>query len=267
MISVFVNQVGITGPGLKGWAETRNILAGKQTYIAEEYQRPASSILPKNEHRRTTNLVKLALSAAQDALSDSTYEASELAAVFASADGDLEITDKICHALTLPDRPVSPTNFHNSVHNAPAGYWSIATHSPAPSTSICACDFSFTAGLLEAACQVQQDKNPVLLVVYDYPPPFPISEKRAYKDPFAVALLLSSENDKRNMCEIRLSLCQNSDKNVTAAQAEPAISLDNPIACALPLLQALSTKADMELDLAYNHAQQLNIRLRHANNT
>ena len=32
----------------------------------------------------------------------------------------------VCTALTEPDYPVSPTRFSNSVHNAPAGYWSIA---------------------------------------------------------------------------------------------------------------------------------------------
>lgn len=267
MISVFIQSVGIAGPGLKGWHEARDILAGAQQYLAAEYQPSANSILPKNEYRRTTRLVKLALTAAQDATGDPLCDTSELAAVFTSADGDLDITNKVCQALTLPDRPVSPTHFHNSVHNAPAGYWSIATGSHAPSTSICACDFTFAAGLVEAACQAQQDKIPVLLVAYDHVAPFPLCEKRSYKDPFAVALLLSSENHKRNICEIRLSVCQKSNNNLTLDQAEIIIPIDNPNACALPLLQAMSTTTDRDLELDYNHEQQLNISIRHANNS
>ena len=49
------------------------------------------------------------------------------------------------------ERELSPTRFHNSVHNAPAGYWSIATQSREPSTSLCRDDESFQAALLEAA--------------------------------------------------------------------------------------------------------------------
>lgn len=265
MLSVFISQIGIAGPGLKGWQQSRDILAGRQAYITEEYQKPATSILPKNEHRRTTSLIKLALSAAQDAVSHCAYDAAELSSVFASADGDLEITDKLCHALTLPDRPVSPTNFHNSVHNAPAGYWSIATHSHAPSTSICACDYTFAAGLLEAACQTRQGPDPVLLVAYDYPPPFPLSAKRPFTDPLAVALVLTGHADARSLCELRLTLEE--DKGLDIGCAEPLISLDNPCACALQLLQPIASSTDRELNIAYNQRQLLNISLHHAINT
>ncbi len=41
-----------------------------------------------------------------------------------------------------------PTQFHNSVHNAVAGYWSIATKSTQPMTCLAAHDHSFAAGLL-----------------------------------------------------------------------------------------------------------------------
>ena len=264
MINVYVNQLGIAGPGLRGWQTSRNILAGKQPYVDEEYQKPTGSILPKNEHRRTTNLIKLALTAAQDAEDGSSFDTAALTTVFASADGDLEITDKICQALALPDRPVSPTLFHNSVHNAPAGYWSIATHSHMPSTSISACDYTFAAGLLEAACQAQQGQSPVLLVVYDYPPPFPLSEKRVYRDPFAVAILLTANLAEQNMCELNIALTPRVVSHTDADCPVETVPLDNPNACALPLLQAIAAQADRALELDYNHEQQLTISIRNA---
>jgi hypothetical protein len=66
---------------------------------------------------------------------------------------------------------LSPTTFHNSVFNAPAGYWSIAAHAPAASTTICAGEGSFAAGLLEAAAQAVGPGARVLLVACDHPFP------------------------------------------------------------------------------------------------
>ena len=47
--------------------------------------------------------------------------------MFASTYGDLAITDYMCSTLAKAPMTLSPTRFHNSVHNAAAGYWSIAT--------------------------------------------------------------------------------------------------------------------------------------------
>jgi hypothetical protein len=66
-----------------------------------------------------------------------------------------------------------PTRFHNSVHNAPAGYWGIATGCTAASTSLCAYDATFAAALLETATQVQASGQAAVLVAFDtaYPQP------------------------------------------------------------------------------------------------
>ena len=48
------------------------------------------------------------------------------------------------------ERLISPTRFHNSVHNAAAGYWGIATGATPAANALCADDASFGAGLLEA---------------------------------------------------------------------------------------------------------------------
>jgi hypothetical protein len=99
----------------------------------------------------------------------------------------------ICEALASPAREVSPTRFHNSVHNAPAGYWTIAVGSQRPSVSVCGYDATFAAGLLEAASQVQAEGTPVLLVVYDIPYPQPLHAARSLDQPFAAALLLAPD--------------------------------------------------------------------------
>ncbi len=97
--------------------------------------------------------------------------------VFASSDGDGDIVHRLCTALATPAAAVSPTDFHNSVHNAATGYWSIGAHSQAPSTAICAYDGSFSAGLLEAACQIAVEARPVLRL----PRRSPSSRARAWR--------------------------------------------------------------------------------------
>jgi hypothetical protein len=97
---------------------------------------------------------------------------------------------RLCTALATPAAAVSPTDFHNSVHNAATGYWSIGAHSQAASTAICAHDGSFAAGLLEAACQIAIEKHPVLLVTVDLPYPPPLAPHRPVRHGFAAALAL-----------------------------------------------------------------------------
>src|SRR3546814_20327507 len=79
----------------------------------------------------------------------------------------MSILQRSSAAVATPERIVSPTDFHNSVHNAAAGYWGIGTGSRAPSTTLAGYDESFALGLLEAGLQVVGDRRAVLLVVFD----------------------------------------------------------------------------------------------------
>ena len=98
---------------------------------------------------------------------ESGLDAATLPSVFTSAHGDLAINDYMCSTLASEPTLISPTKFHNSVHNAAAGYWTIATGCHEASTALTAFDASFGAGLLEAASQCQADARPVLLVAVD----------------------------------------------------------------------------------------------------
>ncbi|MDX1335493.1 MAG: beta-ketoacyl synthase chain length factor, partial [Gammaproteobacteria bacterium] len=181
-----IAAIGMVGPGITGWETGREILSQDNSFdIQAELPPLKPELLPANERRRTTPLIKLALQAAQDALGQWEGDSTELGTVFASASGDVDIVDKIITSLLMPGSPVSPTHFHNSVHNAPAGYWSIATHSHAPSTSISAYDATFAAGLVEAATSVVIEQRPVMLVAYDMLLPPRMHPFRPLKAPFA----------------------------------------------------------------------------------
>ena len=124
--------LGVMAPGLPGWKAAAPILREGAGYRPEPLSKLVPQMLPANERRRTTATIKLALEAGAEAMGD---DGAAPAAVFASSDGDLDIVHLLCSALALPERAVSPTHFHNSVHNAPAGYWSIASGNTLPSTS------------------------------------------------------------------------------------------------------------------------------------
>ncbi|MEZ5739553.1 MAG: beta-ketoacyl synthase chain length factor [Burkholderiaceae bacterium] len=122
--------------------------------------------------------------------------------MFTSSGGDGLNCHLLCEALADPAPQVSPTRFANSVHNAPAGYWGIATGSMKPSASLCAFDGSFAAGLLEAAINLLADDEPVALVAYDTPYPSPLNEKRLITGTLGIALLLVAPGSQPSLATL-----------------------------------------------------------------
>lgn len=185
--------VGLVGPGLAGWHEAREVLGGRTAYSPAATVIPSPEALPATERRRAGKCVRLALAAGLAAAADAAIPARELAAVFASSTGDGENQHAICEVLASDDRAISPTRFHNSVHNAPAGYWGIATGAMMPTDSVAAFDATFGAGLVEALGRVAADPaRAVLLVAYDAPYPEPLNSARPVLDAFGVGLVLAA---------------------------------------------------------------------------
>lgn len=249
---VSVDSVGLMAPGMAGWDAARSVLRGEQTLDRQQLPTFRPNLLPPNERRRTTALIKLALQTAEDALQHNRYSMSELASVFASSEGDGEIVDRICQSLTLPERPVSPTHFHNSVHNAPAGYWAIASHSRQFSTSLAAGAHTFTAGLIEAATAATLQQQPVLLLCYDSALP-PALAGRGYVDTsFATALLLSAQASATALGSLRLELKAGSTRLPALSKELEQLREHNPAAASLPLLVALAKEEGTDLSLPYH---------------
>src|ERR1700712_875374 len=107
------------------------------------------------------------------AVAQSGLAPSLLATVFCSSSGEGVNCHALCETLATSAPMVSPTRFTNSVHNAAAGCWHIAVASRATSTSVCAFDASFGAGLIEAATSIHAAREPLLLVARDSPHPAP----------------------------------------------------------------------------------------------
>ena len=262
MSSVFVESVGLFAPGLEGWSEGSEVLAGRASYHSQPLSKYKPQGLPPNERRRATEVVRLAFGACEDAIGARRNQAADLASVFAASGGDFKVNDQLCRVLAGAQRLVSPTQFHNSVHNAAAGYWSICTRSRAPSVSLSAFDFSVAAGLLEAAGLVEEEGWQVLLVLYDNSVGWPMRGKRGVPQPFSAALWLTPRPSKLSLARIDIEPAVTGwEETVSANPDLETLRRSNPAARSIPLLEILAAQCDGELVLPAPGGQGLTLKV------
>jgi hypothetical protein len=240
MIEIVIEGIGLWAPTLAGWESGRAILRGEAEPAPMPAARPAPALLAANERRRAPDSVLLAFAIAEQACAMAGREPGRLPALFASAYGDLAINDYLCATLAQAPQDVSPTKFHNSVHNAPAGYWAIATGCMASTTAISAGSASFGAGLLEAALFAVSEDTPVVFAAYDIAASGPLADVIPSATAFGTALVLAPRRD-RGGAMLRVS-CGTFPVPPLAPRSAflHAAYRDNPAAAGLPLLAALA---------------------------
>lgn len=239
MKPLYVAAIGIAAPGLAGWPQARAVLRGEQALVSEELPLYQPTLLPANERRRATPAVRLAFRVAEEAVAATDIAPSALAGVFATSEADTTILNRICSALASDGRAVSPTDFHNSVHNAAAGYWSIAASARLPSVTMAAYDATFVAGLLEACTLAHGENYDTLLAAYDIAPPWPLSEGRAIRCSAGVSLIVTPQLGAHSVASLRISSTADVSTRMTDAALE-SLRVANPALRALPLLQLLA---------------------------
>ena len=259
-LSAWIESIGLLGPGLPDWPTARAILAGHAAYTPGPTSAPAPPGLPPAERRRAGLAVKVALAAAHEAIAAGQLDARDLATVFTSSGADGDNCDAICAVLASDDRHISPTRFHNSVHNAPAGYWGIASGAMAPATVLCAYDASFGAGLLEALTQVAVEASPTLLIAYDAPYPEPLHAKRPLPAAFGLALALAPQQSAQSLARIEVTLCDAEPDTLSHDELE-AVRHAIPAARGLPLLQVLARGETRPVVLDYLAPLRLAVRV------
>jgi len=258
-----IASVGVVGPGLPDWPATARILCGASSWTHGPTVLPQPLALPAAERRRTGAVVRLSLAVGLEATGRAGIDPARLPAVFASSGGDGQNCHEICEALASADRQLSPTRFHNSVHNAPAGYWGIATGATAPANSLCAYDASFGAGLLEAMCQVTVEGNPVLLIAYDVSYPQPMRQVRPIPEAFAVALLLAPRDAGRALAQIQVDRAEGPADRLSDAALEQ-LRASVPAARSLPLLAHLARGVSGSVRIDYLDGAALALEVTHA---
>jgi Beta-ketoacyl synthase, N-terminal domain len=238
-LGAYVDGVGFLGPGLPDWPAASRVLSGAAPWERAATILPAPQCLPSAERRRTVGVVRLTLAVGLEAAARAGADPALLPAVFTSSGGDGHNCHEICQVLASADRQLSPTRFHNSVHNAAAGYWGIATGATPASSALCAHDASFAAGLLEALTQVAVERTGVLLIAYDAGYPEPLRSVRPIPDALGVALVLSPSAGPASLAQLEASCSASSAEHMADAALE-ALRVSIPAARSLPLLALLA---------------------------
>jgi len=180
-------------PQLPDWAAARAAFRADEVPEAVATRVPRPQLLAAGDRRRAPEAVALALEAGRMALESTRRSGDELLAVFASAHGDLGIVDAMCRTLAETPRQVSPTRFLNSIHNAPAGMWSMAVQCMRANTAVAAGSASFATGLLEALMLCTVEQRGVLFVACETAATGPLTATIGRQTPVASALILTPQ--------------------------------------------------------------------------
>lgn len=260
----YIESPAILAPGLPDWLTAKKILSGQSPYQAGPLNDPKASIIPDRLSRRCSSSALLAIHVAEQTLNASRQSADSLNSVFASSVGDPEIDNKLCLSAATQEPMPSPTLFHNSVHNAPAGYWSIAVQSQNHTTSLAAGASSFAAGLLCAYTQMESEKHPILLAAYDQPLQGSMARNHYLADTFACSLLLTPERTSNSLVSCELELIESNSKTADKLENPPFPELNDlyqtvPAARALPLLALLAQPCDAAIFIDYNNDSKVSL--------
>ena len=226
-------------PRLPGLAHAVRVFRGEAAPADPPAARPSPTVLAAAERRRAPDTVAIALAVAAEACAAAEADPSSLPSVFASREGDLAISDYMCETLAREPRSISPTKFHNSVHNAASGYWTIATGCHAPATSISAHRETYATGLLEALVQAEAGAR-VLYVGYDIEAVGPMRTVCDAREALGSALVVARERGARSTHRIAWRTRTRRDDDGDGLGTASRLAAGSPLAIALELHAALA---------------------------
>jgi hypothetical protein len=235
-----IEGIGFWTRGLPSWDAARAYI-DSGILPDQPPARPSPQLLAPNERRRAPESVAVALEVALAACSAAGREPAALPSVFASMHGDLSSTDYMCATLVDDPTSISPTRFHNSVHNAAAGYWTIGAGCVQAATAISSFDATFAQGLIEAMAQLHAGAPAVLLVAYDAPSAGPLAAVSRSSGLLGAALVLARPREDDRQAGRRRLDARLLDADAPAPTGRLAdIAGSNAMAPMLPLFTALA---------------------------
>ena len=235
--------VGVWGATARSWKDLQAVFNGQQLQD-DGSKGPKPEVIPANERRRAPLPVRLAIEASWQACQQSGFDPAELSSVFVSGLGDTQLTDYMCRALIGENKALSPTKFHNSVHNAAAGYWTISTASMRSANSLAGNEKSMPLALLEGLIESQAHAKPMLISFYDAPCSDVLQDLLKNQQPFSAAIVItpkSFQHDKPIIGTVRAQV-------LAERSTWPTLACDpflfecyetNPAARILPLLKMI----------------------------
>ncbi len=235
-VELELRGLGLWTPGFAdpaAWSK-RHVLGASSEGAAEA---PRAELLPPRLRRRTSLLTRMAAEVAAQAIAQAGLDRAGVTVLYGSVYGEIRTTLDLLAALLDPAAPLSPTKFHNRVHNTAAGYVSIAAQNRAGNAALTAGRSTLAMGLLECAGVIAAGQGPVVLVIAEEPLPEPLADGRAY-GPLAAAFALTGPGSPGpsdmfvRTCRLRQAV------GSAAALDVPAGVAESPCAVALGLVEA-----------------------------
>jgi hypothetical protein len=262
MIETALLGVGLHGPGMAGWPDGGEVLAGRAPFDGADTPAPQPENLSPRERRRVSQAVRLALAVGQEAVGHARVDPADLPSVFGWAHGDGSTVQRILMELATEERHVSPKDFHHSVHNVAVGYWAIATGCHRACTSVTAARDTFASALVKAMAQVQSDAGPVLLVLCDTPFPEPLNTVCPVAAPLGLGMVLAPAGTPGAKADLRADVAAGAvDPTPPDLPALHHLWRQNAAARALPLLAGLARAEATQLALPYGDRAHLDLAL------
>lgn len=259
MTEVDINGIGIWSERFADWDDFCRVLAGGEAAGGGSLN---PELIAARERRRAPQSVKLAVEVMDQACRMAAIDAADAATVFASGMGDMQLTDYMCTTLMRMPRAVSPTRFHNSVHNAATGYWSIATGSHAPANAISGFDDSAAIALLEGAVQAVEEQVPVIVAIEETAAPEAFRSIYESTQPLGSALLLTAAGSRpAAMAKLRIRLDVGPSPRDAAPLPPALVFPGNYAATLLPLFKLLGEGEAGSLALALGARQHIVVDL------
>lgn len=228
--------VGIWSERFASWDQFSAIVRGESVDMTSQ---PQAKLIPPRDRRRASMFVRMAIEVMDHACRMGRVDPSSVATVFGSSLGDVEITDYMCSALAREPLSMSPTRFHNSVHNACSGYWSIATGAHWPANAVSAYDHSPAVALLEGAVLAIEERIPVLVAFQEARATHTFESIFPARNPLSIAMLL-----------MQTSVCERPLGTLTLALEHDSKSKGLPVTPRLPEFAGTFTASMLDMLIA-----------------
>ena len=255
LLSFTLHAAGVLAPGWNCLDDLRAACRSGQLHAAVRSPGlPSPDVLPANERRRASQVVRLTLSCIEQALMSSPFETHLLRSVFATDEGSGEICQQMLEALATT-RQMSPLLFSNSVLNAPSGYFSIGYRNRQSATALSVGLESFAAGLVCAVTEARSAGQPVLFVSYDPKMTAPMDELLPIGISTASAWVISSgiEQQAPKLASFSIDIADARDADPTLLPSWiPAAWSGQSNAFAFAALGLLEEREEAELRLRWN---------------
>jgi hypothetical protein len=184
----YVRGVGLWTPGYP------SPLAWCSGEADPEATKPSASLLEGPLRRRATPLTRMGIEVLQQVAAIGKADLATIPSVWATAHGEHSAAIALLGMMQRGEGKLSPTKFHNSVHNTASGYASISSGNCAPSTTLTGGAELVASAFIEAACMLDEFDRDIAMVLADEPllPPF---DRADASTALAIALLLSPRAD------------------------------------------------------------------------